>query len=97
MNEKIENAENTAQIKNECECDESQCTESEIYEWTIQTLLDSGCEQNQIQEFFDAKDDKSRLALLRIYRAKLLEKLHENQKKLSCLDYLICKIRKKIN
>lgn len=92
INEEDENM----QIQFKYDCDECECTKEEIDKFICQNLSDAGCTQEQIKEFFDAKDNKSKLIILRKHRSTLLEKVHAEQKKLSCLDYLIYKIRKQL-
>lgn len=54
----------------------------------LENLKDAGCEQNFINEFFKY-DKKTQLNLLKNHRINLLDRLHESQKQIDCLDYLI--------
>lgn len=63
----------------------------------IQNLKDAGCSESQIDEFMGCagKNEKdSRLKLLRQQRDILLDGLHEKQRMIECLDYLVYQLRK---
>ena len=65
----------------------------------IQNLKDSNCSEDLIEEIvtLDNKGEISNeLKLLERHRKKLLEKLHQNQKYIDNLDYLIFNFREKI-
>lgn len=65
----------------------------------IQNLKDSNCSEDLIAEIvtLDNKGEISKeLKLLERHRKNLLEKLHQNQKYIDNLDYLIFNFRKKI-
>lgn len=65
----------------------------------IQNLKDSNCSEDLIAEIvtLDNKGEISNeLKLLERHRKNLLEKLHQNQKYIDNLDYLIFNFRKKI-
>lgn len=65
-----------------------------------QNLKDAGCERDTIENFMEyAKEDKvgEQLKLLVKHRCLLLDKVHEEQKKIDCLDYLIYQIQKQRN
>lgn len=58
----------------------------------IQNLEDAGCGKKLIQEFMmdlEQENNSDGIKLLRNHRRDLLEKLHEWQKKIDSLDYLI--------
>lgn len=62
----------------------------------IQNLEDAGCSRESIEEYLTLMDNdaiKAQLVLLEKHRKGLLNALHENQKKIDCLDYLIYHIR----
>ena len=64
----------------------------------IQNLKDSNCSKDLIEEIvtLDNKGEISKeLKLLERHRKNLLEKLHQNQKYIDNLDYLIFNFRKK--
>lgn len=61
-----------------------------------QNLIDSGCTQTIIDEFLSLYRQgklKDALRLLAKHRAELLENLHETQKKIDCLDFLIFNLK----
>ncbi|MCQ4636507.1 hypothetical protein NE619_07180 [Anaerovorax odorimutans] len=63
----------------------------------VQNLEDAGCSPQNIEQCCHCYEEGSVEELLRLlsgHRKFLLEQIHENQKKLDCLDYLIYKIRK---
>lgn len=65
----------------------------------IQNLKDSNCSEDLIAEIvtLDNKGEISKeLKLLERHRKNLLEKLHQNQKYIDNLDYLIFNFREKI-
>lgn len=65
----------------------------------IQNLKDAGCKGDLINEYLQYKegnDIKSQINLLEIHRKKLLAKIHKDEKKISCLDYLIYTISKQL-
>lgn len=63
----------------------------------IQNLKDAGCSNSQIEEFMDyagKHERNSELKLLRQQRDFLLDGLHEKQRMIECLDYLVYQIKK---
>lgn len=63
----------------------------------IQNLKDAGCSKSQIEEFMDYAKKRERngeLKLLKQQRDALLDGLHEKQRMIECLDYLMYQIRK---
>lgn len=63
----------------------------------IQNLKDAGCSKRQIEEFMDyagKHERNSELQLLRQQREILLNGLHERQRMIECLDYLVYQISK---
>ena len=63
----------------------------------IQNLRDAGCSKSQIEEFMDyagKHERNSELKLLRRQRDALLAGLHEKQRMIECLDYLVYQISK---
>lgn len=63
----------------------------------IQNLKDAGCSESQIDEFMGyagKHENDSRLKLLRQQRDILLDGLHEKQRMIECLDYLVYQIQK---
>ena len=45
-------------------------------------------------ECFDEKDIDRQIALLELHRDDLLDNVHSEERKISCLDYLLYQIRK---
>lgn len=63
----------------------------------VQNLQDAGCNEKIIKEFFellDKKDTEKIMILLEKYRSSILSAIHENQKEIDILDYLIYDIKK---
>lgn len=66
-------------------------------ETILQNLKDAGCTRQMIENFmiyFDKNQKEKQLALLAVQRQELLNKVHVEEKKISCLDYLIYQIEK---
>lgn len=64
-------------------------------EAVIQNLEDAGCEPEMIRDFlgwFDKGQQKKQLELLEHQREHLLGRIHKEEKRISCLDYLIYQI-----
>ena len=64
----------------------------------IQNLEDAGCEPGMIEDFlgwFDKGQQEKQLELLGHHRESLLGRVHKDEKRISCLDYLIYQIRGK--
>ena len=62
-----------------------------------QNLKDAGCNESQIEEFMEyagKREMDSGLKLLRQQRNHLLDGLHEKQRMIECLDYLVYQIEK---
>ena len=59
-----------------------------------QNLMDAGCDPVQIEVFEHLAAEGGRLDLLETHRKDLLEKLHQSQRQLDCLDYLLYQLRK---
>lgn len=65
-------------------------------EAVIQNLEDAGCEPEMIQDFlssFDKGQQKKQMELLAHQREYLLGRVHKDEKRISCLDYLIYQIQ----
>lgn len=63
----------------------------------IQNLRDAGCDDCMISAFVeDVKEGNMTegLKLLSMHRRFLLDNLHEEQKRIDCLDYLVYKMKK---
>ena len=62
----------------------------------IQNLKDAGCSKSQIEEFMSYAGKHERnsvLKLLRQQRNVLLDGLHEKQRMIECLDYMVYQIK----
>ena len=67
-------------------------------ESVIQNLEDAGCKTEMIREFlggFDKGQQTKQLELLEHQREYLLGRVHTDERRISCLDYLIYQIRGK--
>ena len=63
----------------------------------IRNLKDAGCSRRDIEQFLaldQAGRTQEQLALLALHRQKLLDKVHAEEKRINCLDYLVYQIRK---
>ncbi len=59
-------------------------------------LTDAGCDEALIGQFEALRwsdRQKDQLRLLNDYRRQLLERIHAEQKKLDCLDYLLYAVK----
>lgn len=70
-------------------------TEHDKDEKLLRNLLDAGCSRDFADSFFHLEDKQKRLRLLSCHRCSLLDEIHERQKQLECLDYLIYSIKDK--
>lgn len=62
----------------------------------LRNLKDAGCDETSIKRYLKLGaegKEKEQYRLLSAHRAVLLDQIHENQKKLDCLDYLIYSIK----
>lgn len=71
-----------------------------MFEYTkkdiLQNLKDAGCDEEMVQKFMrcvEAKDDNEEMLLLEKYRECLLEHVHQEEQKISCLDYLAYRLK----
>ncbi len=63
----------------------------------VQNLRDAGCDPETIECFlaqYEKGSTKEVLKLLALHRRGLLNALHEEQKKIDCLDYLVYHFQK---
>lgn len=66
-------------------------------------LADAGCNYSQIEQFLNLMDKNNRQEQYRFlssYRLKLLQKLHESEHQIDCLDFLVYSMQqedKKVN
>jgi hypothetical protein len=68
--------------------------EMEATEKIIGNLQDADCSQELIDRFLQERDPEKRLRLLSTHRRWLLDGIHDGQKKLDILDYLIFILKK---
>ena len=62
-----------------------------------QNLLDAGCGSDTVQRCMELVKKYENVELLRLlsrHRRELLDKIHQNEKQIDCLDYLIYQIEK---
>lgn len=62
----------------------------------IQNLKDAGCNKDFISDFlhyYDRAEMGMQIDLLTNWRSCLLEQVHEKERKISCLDYLIYRLQ----
>ena len=69
------------------------------YAYTVlQNLKDAGCTDEMVEEFMAlqaSEDEEQQIRLLSGHRKYLLEKLHRDEKRIDCLDYLIYQMQNK--
>lgn len=68
-------------------------------ETIVQNLKDAGCGREMINNFliyFDKDRKEKQLELLANQRKELLSRVHREEKRISCLDYLIHEIESDI-
>lgn len=63
-------------------------------ETLIQNLKDAGCEKEFIRRFMElsGSHEGEKIKLLMTHRDKLLQKIHKDEHRITCLDYLIYQI-----
>lgn len=69
------------------------------YAYTVlQNLKDAGCTDEMVEKFMalqDSDDEEQQIQLLSGHRRYLLEKLHRDEKRIDCLDYLLYQMQNK--
>lgn len=60
-----------------------------------QNLIDAGCGEDTIKQFFDSAETDGKLRVLQAYRKQLLEGFHKEAKAIDCLDYLIYELERR--
>lgn len=63
----------------------------------IQNLEDAGCDPETVAQFMElgaSGNRQNQLKLLEEHRKHLLEKVHKNEKRIDCLDYLVFQMSK---
>ena len=61
------------------------------------SLINAGLSKEEIAKISGCEDQEMQIRMLRKYRYKLLDEVHEKQQSLDAIDYMICKIKKTIN
>lgn len=70
--------------------------EQNLKQSIMQNLKDAGCDVKIVDKFFELflkKEKREAIDLLEKHRKKLLEKIHQDEKKLDSLDYLILDLK----
>ena len=73
--------------------------ENILLQETIQTLKDAGRDRATVEHFMklgETGDTQEQLKLLSIHRKQLLDRVHREEKRIDCLDYLVYQIRKSL-
>ena len=70
-------------------------TEKENRNDEMRSLKDAGCDDTFINKCCQCSREPDVLCMLQQQRDKLLEELHQVQRKLDCLDYTIYQLRNK--
>lgn len=63
----------------------------------FENLVDAGCDAKLIERFLTLYEEgrkKEQMRLLTLHRKDLLAQMHDAQKRLDCLDFLLYKMRK---
>lgn len=63
----------------------------------IQNLKDAGCDRKTVERFLnleEAGQTEEQLRLLSAHREQLLDRVHQEEKRIDCLDYLVYQIHK---
>ena len=66
-------------------------------EAVIQNLIDAGCDDKLVEEFLSLEESSQtgkQLTLLSKHRQKLLDRVHVEERRIYCLDYLVYEIQK---
>ena len=64
----------------------------------IQNLKDAGCDARTVERFVELEEEgktREQLDLLDNHRRQLLERVHKEEKRIDCLDYLVYQMQKK--
>ena len=73
---------------------ENRISEQEL----LQNLKDAGCSPEERERFLVLEGTgniSGQLALLSLRRRKLLERVHQEEKRITCLDYLVYRLEQK--
>lgn len=58
-----------------------------------ESLINAGLSKEEIAKISGCEDQEMQIRMLRKYRYKLLDAVHEKQQSLDAIDYMICKIK----
>ena len=58
------------------------------------SLINTGLSKEEIAKILGCEDQEMQIRMLRKYRYKLLDEVHEKQQSLDAIDYMICKNKK---
>ena len=64
----------------------------------IQNLKDAGCDKKTVAQFLafgEEGNTQEQLKLLSVQRQQLLDRIHQEEKRIDCLDYLVYQIQRK--
>lgn len=64
----------------------------------IQNLKDAGCDDNMVERFLALQQEGNtaqQMKLLACHRCKLLARVHREEEKIQCLDFLLYQMEKK--
>ena len=64
----------------------------------IQNLKDAGCGGDCVEQFLSLEEEgktQEQLELLSVQRRQLLDRVHEEERRITCLDYLVYQIEKR--
>ena len=64
----------------------------------IQNLKDAGCGADCVEQFLSLEEEgktQEQLELLSVQRRQLLDRVHEEERRITCLDYLVYQIEKR--
>ncbi len=70
---------------------------NDVYGSIYQNLIDAGCDRQTAEQcmvFTKEEQIKDMLPILVRHRKALLDSLHDSQKRIDCLDYLLYKLKK---
>ncbi len=59
----------------------------------IYSLAKAGLSEEEINQISKCEDNEMQIRLLRKYRYRLLDEIHEKQQSLDEIDYMICKMK----
>ena len=63
----------------------------------IQNQKDAGCDLETMERFLALEQTgqtREQLKLLSVHRKRLLDKVHEEERRIDCLDYLVYQMKK---